>query len=370
MNELLAVCLMAVKIDADHFSKNKLNLRQARSNHSRSFKRPDEKKDDKGSPKVNMENEGCDFARQTRVRAHTREFTALPDGLCDGDLFSIEADTFVLFRLLMQKMSPLYHSHPRDGRVEGGTCTAMEEGINGGVLGEKGIGSGSMKTPLDRRVYNVHHVMLRRLDPRLYFHLENFEVLPQLYMLRWLRLLFARETKDLDQLMVLLDTLLGKPEGFKLLDFVCLALVAALRNTLLTKAVEPAFVLSTLLKRHYIADAEALIKAAEILADDALLTRPAPAEMQVYNAPLQGNGQKLAKSRPGRFEVKRMPMEGYVVGCKSQTLYWCVLNGPRLMWYAEPSRRIAVAQTWLDGCSIVSLGKGILEIQVIETVER
>jgi len=364
MNELLAVCLMVTKEDAAQHKKKNNNK------------------------KNNTKTEASETGNTSREDA-----ISIPDGLIDED--NIEPDSFALFRLLMQQMSPLYHSHPRDGIRQ-----KQPNGTGNKHLSEGGIGSGSLKTPLDNRVYMIHHVMLRRLEPQLYFRLEKLNVLPQLYMLRWLRLLFAREASDIKQLLPLLDALLGNSKGFELLNYMCLALVAGLKDELTKKEFEPAEVLKTLLRRQSIANSRALVEAAEVLHKDKLISMPV-AQMQVYNAPLQGNGSRIEvvqnkhggrrnrRAGQGRggggggrngvgedsaaggggggggptVEVKRPPMEGYVVGVKSQTLYWCVLQGPRLLWYADPRRKVTVAQTWLDGCVITGLGDGILEIQ-------
>ena len=40
---------------------------------------------------------------------------------------------------------------------------------------------------------NIHDVLLKRHDPALYARLEKLEIFPQLYGIRWLRLLFGRE---------------------------------------------------------------------------------------------------------------------------------------------------------------------------------
>eukprot|EP00466_Bigelowiella_natans_P013565 jgi/Bigna1/137515/aug1.39_g12223 len=291
MNELLAVCIMAVKMDADKcrdLDKNKKNGKPQNN----------DTKENGGEENLHLSE------KATRVRAETRDFLIIPEGLCDPSPRMVEADAFSLFRLLMQKMSPLYHSHARDGRSF--DKAAPEDG--GGDGGKSGGGapkkqphysSSSSSSSSEKKSEGG----IGRLDPKLYFRLEGFGVLPQLYMLRWLRLLFARETAQLNQLMVLLDAFLGDSNGFDLIDY-------------------------------------------------------------VYNSPLQGNGNRLGLgSKPGHLEIKRTPMEGYVVGVKSQTLYWCVLDGPRLLWYAEPTRRTTVAQTWLDGCRIIGLGNGVLEIQ-------
>ncbi|GAB5363669.1 hypothetical protein AAMO2058_000903700 [Amorphochlora amoebiformis] len=318
MNELLAVCLLVTKTAAEEWSSS--------------------------------------ITAETK---ETKSRSLLPKDLCDPSALAIEADTFALFRGLMQKMSPLYHSHPRDGTQASKPEPSM------------GIGSGSLQTPLDRRVHRVHHVMLRRLDPKLYFALQKMQVLPQLYMLRWLRLLFTREA-PLSQLLILLDAVLSSPSGFELLDFICLALVVAMRDELTTTNAKngtnspqdtPSIeALSALLRRNAIKNASALVDSARLLQKDKLLASPANANMLVYNAPVQHNGSRLSINGSD-VVIKRAPMEGYIVGIKSQTLYWCVLEGSRLLWYAEPTRGSTVAQTSLSGCRVTECGKGILEIR-------
>mmetsp|Transcript_21432 Transcript_21432/g.31865 ORF Transcript_21432/g.31865 Transcript_21432/m.31865 type:complete len:585 (+) Transcript_21432:79-1833(+) len=336
MNELLAVCHLVTRLDAATFT--------SASKTSSTSTCIDEKVE---AVKGSEDWETTEIKETVGLKSR---HAAIYSVLCSSKPADEEADTFTLFRLLMQQMSPLYHSHPRDGltQVDIQRRPAM------------GIGSGNLKTPLDRRVHRVHHVMLRRIDPKLYFRLQSVGVLPQLYMLRWLRLLFAREA-PLSELLVILDAMLGDPNGFELLDFMCLALVAGLRTELLEED-EEHLPIQVLLRRQTIRSGKALVSAARLLSQDKLLGMPAPAKMLVYNSPLQKNGARMVRSGK-QIIMQRPPMEGYVVGVKSQTLYWCVLEGFRLDWFAEPTRGETVAQTWLNGCTILGHKKGVIEIQ-------
>jgi hypothetical protein len=75
----------------------------------------------------------------------------------------------------------------------------------GGLLMSAFSGASSQQTsqpkkkesPLTLKVTYIHQTLLRSIDPVLHAHLEKTEVIPQLYLLRWLRLLLCREfTRD------------------------------------------------------------------------------------------------------------------------------------------------------------------------------
>ena len=61
-------------------------------------------------------------------------------------------------------------------------------------------------------------------DPLVYGCLERGQVLPQLYLLRWIRVLFAREFA-MDEVLFLWDALM--PSALALLDGLCLAGIAS-----------------------------------------------------------------------------------------------------------------------------------------------
>lgn len=73
---------------------------------------------------------------------------------------------------------------------------------------------------------------LRLCDPTLYQHLQALQIQPQLYLLRWLRLLFLREF-PLQASLEFWDHLLARDPTLALLDWICVALLIRRRNKLL-----------------------------------------------------------------------------------------------------------------------------------------
>ncbi|KAI1450941.1 RabGAP/TBC [Annulohypoxylon stygium] len=78
----------------------------------------------------------------------------------------------------------------------------------------------------------IHEVCLYKVDPELSTHLKNIEILPQVFLIRWIRLLFSREF-PFDQMLVLWDTLFSVDPSFKLIDLVCTAMLIRIRWDLL-----------------------------------------------------------------------------------------------------------------------------------------
>ncbi|KAI1143837.1 RabGAP/TBC [Hypoxylon sp. FL0543] len=78
----------------------------------------------------------------------------------------------------------------------------------------------------------IHEVCLYKVDPELSTHLKNIEILPQVFLIRWIRLLFSREF-PFDQMLVLWDTLFSIDPSFQLIDLVCTAMLIRIRWDLL-----------------------------------------------------------------------------------------------------------------------------------------
>ena len=78
----------------------------------------------------------------------------------------------------------------------------------------------------------IHDVLLKRHDLALYTRLEKLEIFPQLYGIRWLRLLFGREFSFRSTLL-LWDTIFADSCPPSLCDQLVVALLIALRDLLL-----------------------------------------------------------------------------------------------------------------------------------------
>ncbi|KAK2630218.1 hypothetical protein QTJ16_001038 [Diplocarpon rosae] len=71
-----------------------------------------------------------------------------------------------------------------------------------------------------------------RLDPELAKHLTDVEILPQIFLIRWIRLLFGREF-PFNDLLALWDTLFAEDPGLDLVDMICVAMLLRIRWQLL-----------------------------------------------------------------------------------------------------------------------------------------
>ncbi|KAI0010143.1 RabGAP/TBC [Xylariaceae sp. FL0662B] len=78
----------------------------------------------------------------------------------------------------------------------------------------------------------IHDVCLFKVDPELSIHLKNIEILPQVFLIRWIRLLFSREF-PFEQILILWDTIFALDPNFKLIDLVCTAMLLRIRWDLL-----------------------------------------------------------------------------------------------------------------------------------------
>ncbi|KAK3302106.1 rab-GTPase-TBC domain-containing protein [Chaetomium strumarium] len=120
----------------------------------------------------------------------------------------VEHDAYALFSRLMESASASYEVES-DGASE----------------------SQQRNTIVERSKY-IHDVALMRVDEELANHLRNIEVLPQIFLIRWIRLLFGREF-PFDQLLTLWDTIFAYDPNLELIDLVCVSMLLRIRWTLL-----------------------------------------------------------------------------------------------------------------------------------------
>ncbi|SNX84456.1 related to molybdenum cofactor biosynthetic protein [Melanopsichium pennsylvanicum] len=74
--------------------------------------------------------------------------------------------------------------------------------------------------------------LLRHIDPALAQHLQSLGIEPQLFCLRWIRVIFTREFA-LDDALAIWDGLFASEASLHLIDYVCIAMLLRIRNQLL-----------------------------------------------------------------------------------------------------------------------------------------
>lgn len=137
----------------------------------------------------------CDAVESSTSASRMAEDSLMLDVL---DRQFIEHDAFTLFCAVMQTAKSFYE-----------------------------IGESS--SPIVERSRRIHDEYLGEIDPSLANHLQVIEILPQIFLLRWIRLLFGREFSLRDTLSVW-DVLFAEGLSISLVDMTCVAMLLRIRS--------------------------------------------------------------------------------------------------------------------------------------------
>ncbi|KAI9357289.1 rab-GTPase-TBC domain-containing protein, partial [Zopfochytrium polystomum] len=136
----------------------------------------------------------------------------------------VEHDAFVLFSRIMRSAKPWF--------VVGQESSGKSKVVKAAVFDDP-RGRIEQKTiPIIAHCRKIQNELIRVLDPELHLHLQGLGIEPQLYALRWLRLLFGREFEFAD-LFQLWDGLFADDPNLGLVDWICAALLIFLRKDLI-----------------------------------------------------------------------------------------------------------------------------------------
>ncbi|KAH7170479.1 rab-GTPase-TBC domain-containing protein [Dactylonectria macrodidyma] len=130
------------------------------------------------------------------------------------DATFIEHDAFILFARVMEHAQFFYEikDSPSDST--------------------SGLKISEQSSTIVERSKFIHEVCLHKVDPELATHLTNIEILPQIFLIRWVRLLFSREF-PFEQFLVLWDTIFAVDPSLELIDLICVAMLTRIRWELL-----------------------------------------------------------------------------------------------------------------------------------------
>ncbi|RLN88429.1 hypothetical protein BBJ28_00014127 [Nothophytophthora sp. Chile5] len=167
-----------------------------------------------GSGNGNDAVEDGDMPGDCRLPSDTGEQPAEPPVLPEH----AEADTFLVFEAIMLFLKPFFEivkttrhdasssvDDEDDGRRLFSSFTLKENDDVNTLFGPQSsqsataTSSASVKTGTRRQpalhqlCHHIQYELLQQKDPQLYYHLQNLEIVPETYCLRWIRLLFARE---------------------------------------------------------------------------------------------------------------------------------------------------------------------------------
>ncbi|KAK0284827.1 hypothetical protein LTR35_005741 [Friedmanniomyces endolithicus] len=122
------------------------------------------------------------------------------------DAESIEHDAFALFSQVMRSAKGFYEPGPSLPHA-----------------GENAIVHRS------RRIFEE---MLPKVDPELAQHLRTNDIVPQIFLMRWIRLLFGREF-GFDDVLSMWDVIFAEDPTLEIVDHICLSMILRIRWELL-----------------------------------------------------------------------------------------------------------------------------------------
>jgi len=145
----------------------------------------------------------------------------------------VEHDAFAIFRRMMLVMGQYFSSkRPQGSDKKGGLGGLFDED-------ESKQQQQHNDSAIVAKNHFIHHQLLPALDPGLYEHLQEMEVQPNIYLLRWFRLLFSREF-HIEDVILLWDGIFAQNEAdlesaqaFALTDFICVAMLLYVRPQLM-----------------------------------------------------------------------------------------------------------------------------------------
>ncbi|ETL36499.1 hypothetical protein F441_11860 [Phytophthora nicotianae CJ01A1] len=134
----------------------------------------------------------------------------------------IEHDAYLLLEEMMLRMAGTYCPHVPIRR-------------NSKPQADKPLSSADQlpASPLDDQMNRIHHHILSRCDPPTARHLVNLGVEPQIFLLRWVRVLMAREFET-PQVWQIWDAIFSlTPSDFSFINLLCVAVVREFREEIL-----------------------------------------------------------------------------------------------------------------------------------------
>ncbi|GAA6060702.1 hypothetical protein JCM10212_003323 [Sporobolomyces blumeae] len=143
----------------------------------------------------------------------------------------VEHDTWSLFSTLMKSTAPFY-DHNATIPV---SRTQSQPAQRNAAFGLSGVNGSSSTTTLVQPIVAIAgrlHSLMSTLDPQLHAAFTRLQIEPQLYAIRWLRLLFSREF-PLSETLVLWDGLFARDPSLQITQHVAAAMLLRIRDALI-----------------------------------------------------------------------------------------------------------------------------------------
>ncbi|XP_066571790.1 TBC1 domain family member 5 isoform X2 [Amia ocellicauda] len=180
-----------------------------------------------------------------------------------------EHDAYAMFSQLMETAEPWFSSFEREVRK------GKEEMITSIPFARPQDSGPSVA--IVAKVNRIQDQLLKKHDNELYMHLTRLEIAPQIYGIRWVRLLFGREF-PLQDLLVVWDALFADSITLDLVDYIFVAMLLYIRDALIASNYQTC--LGLLMHYPPIGDIHALLHKALFLRDPKNNPRPVNYQFQ------------------------------------------------------------------------------------------
>ncbi|KAI8575634.1 hypothetical protein K450DRAFT_260766 [Umbelopsis ramanniana AG] len=145
----------------------------------------------------------------------------------------LEHDSYALFDRLMSGAKKWYEFNDE---VSTRLTPAKKKELD--LIDPMGLGGtektvpAAQLTPIVKSCRRIQHQLLRSTDPALYQHLESLGIEPQLYGIRWIRLLFGREF-SIENVLELWDAIFAEDPSLNIVEYICLVLLIRIRDKMM-----------------------------------------------------------------------------------------------------------------------------------------
>ncbi|XP_072507333.1 TBC1 domain family member 5 [Notamacropus eugenii] len=181
----------------------------------------------------------------------------------------LEHDAYAMFSHLMETAEPWFSTFEHDGQKGKDSVITTIPFARPQDLGPS--------IAVVTKVNQIQDHLLKKQDIELYMHLNRLEIAPQIYGLRWVRLLFGREF-PLQDLLVVWDALFADSISLGLVDYVFVAMLLYIRDALISSNYQTC--LGLLMHYPPIGDVHSLILRALFLRDPKRNPRPVTHQFQ------------------------------------------------------------------------------------------
>ncbi|KAJ3093956.1 hypothetical protein HK100_006339 [Physocladia obscura] len=135
----------------------------------------------------------------------------------------VEHDAFALFSRLMRSTKSWFDS----------SANTLPGGHNARVRNKaSSVSAPQQNIPIVVLCNHIQNNIIQVLDPTLCSHLKHLNIEPQLYGLRWIRLLFGREF-PFEELLCLWDGLFAHDSSLSLVQWICAAMLLLIREEII-----------------------------------------------------------------------------------------------------------------------------------------